>query len=230
MQRKTSLKWIMEWMQEHASEDNRRGMSRFGINTEDAFGISMDDLRKLAKYDIRKDHGLALQLWETGKHELRILASLVDEESEVDDDQMEAWVSEFDSWDLCDQVCLNLFWKTGYAYQKAAEWAERDEEFVKRAGFALMAVLAVHDKKGSNKRFLEFLEIIKEQSDDDRNFVKKAANWALRQIGKRNKELNSYAMETAMALMKMESKTAKWIGSDALKELESKEVQRRLDD
>jgi 3-methyladenine DNA glycosylase AlkD len=231
MQRKMQVRYIMEWMQEHASKENLEGMARFGINTKNAFGISMDELRKYGKYDIKPSHELALGLWKTGKHEARILASIVDEENQVEEDQMEQWVMDFDSWDLCDQVCLNLFYKTGFAYIKAEEWAsERQEEFVKRAGFVLMAVLAVHDKRGSNKRFLRFLEIIKEQSSDDRNIVKKAINWALRQIGKRNKLLNSYAMETAMEMSKMESKTAKWIGSDALKELESKEVQHRLED
>lgn len=153
---------------------------------------------------------------------------MIDEPKMVTVKQMENWVKDFDSWDLCDQCCGDLFDKTEFAYQKAMEWSKRDEEFVKRAGFVLMAKLALHDKKAEDKAFLTFLPIIKRESIDDRNFVKKAVNWALRQIGKRNVDLNIAAVETAKEIQKMDSRSAKWIAADALRELTSEAVQQRL--
>ena len=141
---------------------------------------------------------------------------------------METWVKDFDSWDVCDQVCSNLFDKTPFAYRKAIEWSKREEEFVKRAGFVLMATLSVHDKKADNKKFEQFFPIIKRESNDNRNFVKKAVNWALRQIGKRNLSLNKKAIKTAKEIQKMDSKSARWIASDALRELTSEKIQKRL--
>lgn len=142
---------------------------------------------------------------------------------------MEDWVKDFDSWDVCDQVCGNLFDKTSFAYTKTREWSERDEEFVKRAGFVLMAVLAVHDKGANDEQFLRFLEIIKEKATDERNFVKKAINWALRQIGKRNINLNKAAISTAKEIQKIRIKSTKWIAADALKELTSDKIQNKWD-
>jgi 3-methyladenine DNA glycosylase AlkD len=197
------------------------GMARFGINPKNTYGVSIPEIRKLAK-EIGKDHKLAQQLWSSGIHEARILAGLVDRIEDVTEEQMEKWVKDFDSWDVCDQVCMNLFDKTKFAYAKAEEWSKRKEEFVKRAGFALMASLAVHDKKSKDEEFLKFLPIIKRESTDERNFVKKAVNWALRQIGKRNKNLNKLAIQTAKEIQKIDSKTSKWIASDAIKELKSK--------
>jgi 3-methyladenine DNA glycosylase AlkD len=141
---------------------------------------------------------------------------------------MESWVANFDSWDVCDQCCSNLFDKTKFAYKKAIEWTKRNEEFVKRAGFVLMAVLAVHDKKAKDERFLKFLPIMKRESTDERNYVKKAVNWSLRQIGKRNLNLNKMALKTAKEIKMLDSRTAAWVASDALRELESKAVQERL--
>ena len=146
----------------------------------------------------------------------------------ITEKQMESWVKTFDSWDVCDQCCSNLFDKNILAYRKIVEWTRRDEEFVKRAGFVLMATLAVHDKKAKDATFLEFLPIIRRESVDTRNFVKKAANWALRQIGKRNLNLNKKAIETAKMIQEMDSKSAKWIASDAIRELTSEMVQKRL--
>ncbi len=202
-------------------------MSRFGVQVKKALGISAPELRGLAK-EIGKDHALAARLWSSGIHEARILAALTDDPHLVTEDQMENWAADFDSWDVCDACCLNLFDHTPFAYKKAIEWSRREEEYVKRAAFALMAALAVHDKKASDKNFLEFLPIIKRESADDRNFVKKAVNWALRQIGKRNTALNRAAFETACEIRLIDSRPARWIAADALRELSSEQVQKRL--
>ena len=202
-------------------------MARFGINPNNTYGVSIPILRKMAK-EIGRDHFLAQQLWASGIHEARILASMVDEPKKVTEEQMESWVKEFDSWDICDQCCANLFDKTGLAYQKAVEWSGREEEFVKRAAFALMACLAVHDKNAADERFTQFLPLIKMESTDNRNYVRKAVNWALRQIGKRNLNLNRRAIEAAEEIQQMDSRSAKWIASDAIRELTSEAVQQKL--
>ncbi|MFH1249331.1 MAG: DNA alkylation repair protein [archaeon] len=209
------------------NQRNIEGMARFGINSKNTLGISIPFLRETAK-KIGKDHLLAFRLWGSNIHEARILAALIDDPKCIEEKQMELWVSDFDSWDICDQTCMNLFDKTPFAYKKAIEWSNRKEEFVKRAAFALMAVLAVHDKSASDDKLLQFLSIIKRESTDERNFVKKAVNWALRQIGKRNANLNRKAIATANDVMKINSKSARWIASDALKELESIAVKSRL--
>lgn len=210
------------------SERDREGMARFGINTKKACGVSVYKLRELAK-ETGSDHTLAQELWKTGIHEARILASIIDQPEKVTERQMEAWVKEFDSWDLCDQACSNLFDKTPYAYKKAVEWTSRNEEFVKRAGFALMAALAVQDKKTGDKDLERFLPYIRKNAADERNYVKKAINWALRNIGKRNKSLNRKSIKTAMEIQKLPSKSARWIAADALREFKSERIQKRLD-
>jgi 3-methyladenine DNA glycosylase AlkD len=203
------------------------GMAHFGINPENTLGVSIPNLRKLAG-EIGKDHELAGELWDSGIHEARILAGMVDDPKAVDENQAEAWVHDFDSWDVCDQVCMNLFWLTPFAYQKCYEWSSEEEEFVKRAGFALMSRLAWSDKKAADQEFIKFLPVIKREATDERNFVKKAVNWALRQIGKRNLALNKHAVKTAREIQKLDSKSAKWIAADAIKELEGEAVQARL--
>jgi 3-methyladenine DNA glycosylase AlkD len=203
------------------------GLARFGIHSSNTYGVSIPVLRKMAR-EIGKDHALAQQLWSSGIHEARILAGMIDVQELVTEEQMESWVIDFDSWGVCDQVCSNLFDKTSFTYQKAIEWSDRKEEFIKRAGFVLMAVLAVHDKKANNDTFLNFLPLIKREAVDDRNFVRKAVNWALRQIGKRNLSLNTAAIETAKEIQGIESKAAKWIATDALRELTDEKVQKRL--
>jgi 3-methyladenine DNA glycosylase AlkD len=202
-------------------------MVRFGINPKNTYGISMPVIRKMAK-EIGKDHRLALKLWQSGIHEARILAGLTDKPQKVTEKQMEAWVKDFDSWDVCDQVCGNLFDRTPFAYQKAVEWSSRPEEFVKRAGFVLMATLSVHDKKAVDQKFGPFFRLIQKEATDERNFVKKAVNWALRQIGKRNLALNKKAILVAKKIQKMESRSARWIANDAIRELMSPAVQKRL--
>ena len=207
--------------------ENVRGMARFGINPRNTLGIPLSTLRPLGR-EIGKDHDLSQQLWESGIHEARILASIIGKPAQVTEEQMETWVEDLDSWDVCDQVCMNLWGKSPYAYQKAHEWSTREEEFVKRAAFALMVAVAIHDKKASDERLEEFLPIIKAQAPDDRNFVRKAVNWALRQIGKRNLSLNGKAIATARQILDSGVRPARWVATDALRELTSEKIQSRL--
>jgi 3-methyladenine DNA glycosylase AlkD len=203
------------------------GMKRYGINPHNNYGVSVSTLRSMAK-DIGRDHQLAQQLWDSGIHDARLLAPIIAVPELVTEDQMEQWVRGFDSWDICDICCANLFDKTKFAYQKAVEWSSRDEEFVKRAGFTLMAALAVHDKNADDDRFLMFLSCITNEAGDERNYVKKAVNWALRQIGKRSLWLHKQALVAAREIQAMDSKAARWIAADALRELMSEKVQSRM--
>ena len=220
------VKDILARLHTLANPDNVAGMARYGINTHNTLGISIYTLRPFAK-EIGRDHALALALWDSGIHEARILASYIDEPARVTEAQLERWVADFDSWDVCDQVC-DLFGQTPFAYQKAFEWSQRQEEFVKRAGFVLMAELAAHDKKAPDEKLAQFLPVIARESTDERNFVKKAANWALRNIGKRDRYLNDLAIETARRIHDIPSKAARWIAADALRELTGEKAQARL--
>ena len=222
-----NFEMIMDFFEENKNENNISGMSKFGISTDKIYGIKMDSLRKLSK-EIGNDHELALQLWEHGYHESRILATLIDEADRVDEDQLDEWVNDFDTWDICDQACINLFSNIPLAITKIPIWATSKKEFVKRTAFSLIAVIAVHDKKSNNKYFEDFFPLIEEGSDDERNFVKKSVNWALRSIGKKNKYLNKKAIQVANDILEMENKAAVWIAKNAIKELESEEVQNRL--
>jgi len=205
------------------------GMARYGINPSNTYGVSIPNLRNMAK-QIGKDHFLAQKIWSSSIHEARILACMIDDPKMVTEEQMENWAKGFDSWDVCDQCCMNLLDKTKYAYRKALQWSERREEFVKRAGFVLMATLAVHDKTANDSDFEQFFQIIKRESTDNRDFVKKAVNWALRQIGKRNAYLNSKAVEAAKEIQNIDARSARWIASDALRELTSEAVQKKLNE
>ena len=209
---------IIADLKRQANARNVEGMARFGIRPANVLGISMPALRKMAK-EIGRDHAAALALWDSGIHEARILASMIDEARLVSPEQMDAWVNDFDAWDVCDQVCGNLFDKTPFAYQKAVEWCHEEKEFVRRAGFVMTAELAVHDKKAQDEAFLQFFPLIKQYAGDERNFVKKAVNWALRQIGKRNGRLRTLALECAYDVQKMDSRTAQWVAKDAIREL-----------
>jgi len=224
---KIEVERVLDRLRSVSDPDAVAGMAAFGIKAANTLGVSMPAIRRLAR-DIGRDHALAKALWETGVHEARILAGLVDELELVTDEQMERWVNDFDSWDVCDQVCGSLFDRTPVAYDKALEWSRRDGEFVKRAGYVLMATLAVHDKKADDRRFLPFLMAIRAGADDERNFVKKAVNWALRQIGKRSLALHSEAVKLARELRQERSASARWIASDALRELEGAAVLERL--
>jgi 3-methyladenine DNA glycosylase AlkD len=203
------------------------GMAKYGITTDRALGISIPKLQGLAK-KIGKNPALAQRLWSSAIHEARILACMIADPQLMTGAQLERWVKEFDSWDLCDQCCNRLFRKTVLAHQKALAWSQRPEEFVKRAGFVLMAVLAVHDKKATDRRFDAFFRQIKKEATDDRNFVKKAINWALRQIGKRNSYLNTKAISVATEIQQLDSGAARWVAHDALRELCSEKIQKRL--
>jgi 3-methyladenine DNA glycosylase AlkD len=218
---------ILQQLKSLANPEAVAGMARFGINSKNTYGVSIPALRKMAK-EIGPNHLLAEQLWDSGIHEARILAGMIDLPEKVTETQLERWVKDFDSWDVCDQVCSNLFDQTKFGHKKAMEWSKRKEEFIKRAGFVLMAALAVHDKEASDKKFMKFFPLIKRESIDDRNFVRKAVNWALRQIGKRNVSLNKVAIKTAKEIQGIDSKSARWVASDALRELTSQAVQKRL--
>lgn len=220
-------KEVLDRLRALARPDQLAGMMRLGINTESALGVRIPELRRIAR-TIGRDHDLALGLWESGIHDARILAAMVDDPDRVTSEQMEAWVGAFNSWDLCDQVCGNLFDRTALAWGKAVEWSRREEEFVKRAGFTLMACLAVHDKEALDRAFLAFLPLIEGAAGDGRNYVKKGINWALRQIGKRNRALNAAAIAVARDLTRRDSASARWIARDALRELAGEKVQARL--
>ena len=218
---------VLDVLKDLGDPRNVAGMAHFGIRPAVAYGVPKPVLRRLAR-DLGKDHDLAQQLWASGVHDARVLASMVDDQAEVIQDQMDEWANDFDNWDVCDQCCMNLFWKTASAYEKAEEWSANGREFVKRAGFVLMASLAIHDKKEEDAAFGRFLTIIKKEAVDDRNFVRKAVNWALRQIGKRNARLRQRAIQVALELQRAESKSARWISSDALRELPSEAVRDRV--
>jgi 3-methyladenine DNA glycosylase AlkD len=215
-------------------------MARYGIEVSHAFGVSVYELRRMAKR-LARDHALALALWATGNHEARLLACFVDDPTSVTEAQLEAWVRDFDSWDVCDQATTSLFDQTRFAWAKAVAWGRRDEEWVKRAGFALMAGLAVHDRTATDDSFRRLFPLVTRAAFDERNFVKKAVNWALRNIGKRNRALNRAAVGCATRLLRVANaraggerggdpatRAARWVAADALRELGSAKVQARL--
>jgi 3-methyladenine DNA glycosylase AlkD len=218
---------IIRELESLSSPEDVEGRARFGINSTKAYGVRIPELRRMAR-ETGKNHVLAEKLWQYGYSETRIMASMIDDPKLVTEDQMERWVIGFDSWDVCDQCCMNLFRKTPFAYKKISEWSEREEEFVKRAAFTLIATLAVHDKKAEDEKFIDLFPLIIRESTDPRNYVKKSVNWALRQIGKRNLNLNNKAIALALEIHEIDSKSAKWIASDALRELKSEKVQERL--
>lgn len=221
------LEEVMEELHKLSDPEAVKGMARFGITSENNLGISVKVLRKMAK-EMGKDHPLALKLWDTGVHDARMLACFLSEPDAVTLDQMESWVMDFDSWDICDTCCNHLFRATSYAYPKVYEWSARDEVFVKRAGFVLMACLSVHDKTADDIVFCDFLPVIVRESGDERNFVKKAVNWALRQIGKRTLTLNRLAIDVAKEIELSDTRSGRWIARDAIRELMSDKVQERL--
>lgn len=218
---------IVERLKVLANPGALEGMSRYGIATNHALGVSMPQLRALAKV-IGHDHELALGLWDTGIHDARILASLVDSPATVAEEQMEDWVTALDSWDVCDQCVMNLFARTSCAERKAHEWSTRPEEFVKRAGFVIMARLASTERTTANAVFERFLAAIERESNDERNYVKKGVNWALREVGARNASLNASASDLASRLSASASPAARWIGREALKELQARASGGRL--
>jgi len=222
-----SVEKVLRTLKLKADPRSVQGMVKFGMSGEQRLGISIPELRKLAK-ELGQDHNLALELWKTGIPEAKILAGMIAEPTKLTEEQMEDWVKDINSWDVCDQTCMNFFEKTPLAWKKIHEWSKRDEEYVKRTAFTLLACLAWHDKKASDNQFIELFAVIKAGSDDNRNYVKKSVSWALRNIGKRNVDLNRAALEMAQEIQRLDSKAARWIASDVIRELESEAVQRRL--
>lgn len=217
----------LTWLKRHATKRTLDGMARYGLPSDNALGVSVGDIRLLAKRSGR-NHELAVALWDTGVYEARMLTAFVDEPSKVTRTQMDRWCRDFDSWGICDGLCFHLFDKTPFAWEKARQWAASPREFVKRAGFALMASLVVHDKAAPGPRFLEFLPLIEQGAHDERNFVKKAVNWALRCIGKRDLKLNAAAITVAKRLAQSKEASCRWVGKDALRELASPKVLSRV--
>jgi 3-methyladenine DNA glycosylase AlkD len=211
---------IIEKLRNNANPKNVEGMQRYGIRGEHILGVSLYEIRNMAKGV--HDHALALELWKTGIHEAQLMASIVDIPSEATRGQLEEWVNDFDSWDVCDQVCTNLVDISPHAIACIHDWAKRDKEFVRRAAFATLAGLAVHNKTLKDDEFEQFFELITKYCKDERNFVRRAVNWALRNIGKRNIKLCKRAMEVAKQLDQIDDKTAHWIAKDALRELKGK--------
>jgi len=219
---------IISKLQSLANPENVKGMARYGINQHNNLGISIYLLRPLAK-EIGINHALALKLWDSTLHDARLLACFIDDPQQITSEQMDAWAEDFDSWDICDQACTSLFDLSPLAYQKVFEWADKEKEFVKRAAFSLIAGLAVHDKTATDQDFERFLSLCIRHSNDERNYVKKAVNWALRNIGKRNLSLNKKALKTAEEIKNIDSKSARWIAADAIRELTSQKVRQRLE-
>jgi 3-methyladenine DNA glycosylase AlkD len=203
------------------------GMARFGITPDRAFGVSMPELRRLGR-EIGTDHELAASLWAAGFRETRILASIADDPELVTGAQMDAWTAAFDYWEICDQCCMNLFWRTPHAFQKAREWTGRDEEYVRRAGLALIAVLAWKDRDAGEADILALVPLVEEAASDSRTMIRKAADWALRQIGKRSVGCHGPVLESARRLADADDRNRSWVGRKAVTELTSPGVRRRL--
>lgn len=222
---------IIEELRQLSDPTKIADLERYAIKTDNAFGIRTPELKAFAR-EVKKlvadRHATAAELWKSGVYEARAVAFLIDDPKRVTPEQMDAWCSDFDNWATVDGACGHLFCRTPFAYEKAFEWAEREPEFEKRAGFSMMAYLAVHDKKAPDEKLVQFLPILEKHSFDERNFVKKAVNWALRQIGKRNAILNIAAIESAERIMERGTRSARWIAGDALRELESVAVRERL--
>jgi 3-methyladenine DNA glycosylase AlkD len=223
----TRVAAVLRWLERRGTRRNREGMRRFGISSPRVFGVSMTTMRPLVK-SLGRDHALALALWQSGWLEARVLASFVDDPAQVTRRQMDAWASEFDNWAVCDSACIHLFDRTPHAWLKVRAWSGRKPEFVRRAAFATLAGLAIHDKAAPDAAFLAAFELIDAAADDERTYVKKAVNWSLRQMGKRNRRLQRAALATAERLSARPEASARWIGRDALRELRSAAVERRL--
>ncbi|MFO0896572.1 MAG: DNA alkylation repair protein [Pirellulales bacterium] len=223
----TDVAVALAWLDRHASPKVRAGMARYAIPAENAWGIAVGDLRKYAR-QLGRSHALAQGLWQSGWYEARMLAAFVDEPAAVTPAQMNAWAGDFDSWAICDTVCFHLFDRTPHAWKKVGPWARRRDEFVRRAAFALLASLTVHDKQAGDSLFLGGLELVERAAEDERNFVKKSVNWALRSIGKRGPALHAAAVSLAERLAASDDPAARWNGKDALRELRSAGVVKRL--
>jgi len=218
---------VVRLLEKKASKKTKDGMARYGIPSDNAFGIPVGVLKQLAK-GLGRNHALAEALWKTGHYEARMLATFVDEPQRVTALQMERWCKDFDNWAICDTACFALFDRTPHAFKKVPAWAKSNEEFVKRAAFALLASLTVHAKDATDGDFLRCLPLVEKAAHDPRNFVKKSVNWALRSVGKRSQALNSAAIAVGERLAAQPEPAPRWVGKDALRELRSSSVQRRL--
>lgn len=219
----TKTSRILKRLRTAGSAANVAGMARYGIRPAKAYGVATPAIRAIAR-ELGRDTQLASALWSTNVLEARLLAAMIADPLRITEEEVERWVRQFDCWPVCDSACIGLLWKTPFAWRKVREWSGREPEYERRAAFALLAALAVHDKKAADKHFRAALRLISKASGDERNFVKKAVNWALRQIGKRNAGLRQAAMEVAASLAAAESRSARWIGRDALRELRRKTV------
>ena len=217
----------VDWLKSHGTKAGLEGMARYGVPSERAFGVAMRDIQSLAKL-LGRNHELASQLWATGWYEARLLASYVDDPASVTPRQMDQWCRDFDNWGVCDTVCFVLFDRTKHAWSKVEQWAGRDQEFVKRGAFALLWGLTVHDKTASDDQFVQGLALVERAAEDDRHWVKKAVNMALRATGKRNPALNAAAATVAGRLSASSNAAARWVGKDALRELTSPALMQRL--
>jgi len=218
---------VIAWLEKHASKKYRDGMARYAITADKAFGVSVGELKTYSKA-LGRNHDLALALWDTGVYEARMLVAWVADPALVTPAQMDTWRADFDSWAICDHLCFHLFDRTPHAFRKVEQWSKRRDEFGKRAAFALLASLALHDKKSPDEPFVRSLPLIERAADDDRNFVKKGVSWALRLIGRRSVALNEASVTLAKRLLESEAPAARWIAKDALKELTSPAVIQRL--
>ncbi len=222
-----TLNKILTRFEKEADATKAKSLNRFGVEADKAFGVTMPFVRRLAK-EIGTDQGLAIRLWDEGHHELKLLASLIADPQKFTIELADQWVSEIYSWDVCDQLCINLLSKVSYAWELPGRYAPQEPEFTRRVGIVMVAVLGVHHKKVADKEFLQFIPILKEYSTDPRNFVKKAVNWAIRQMGKRSAFLHSHMVTLCHELLKLSSKPATWSAKDALKELESEKIKERM--
>jgi 3-methyladenine DNA glycosylase AlkD len=218
---------VLTELKKYYNPKNIEGMKRYGIKADKAFGVNAPTMYAIANR-IGKNHELALKLWDTGYHEARHIAAMIDDPILVTKSQMNKWVNDFYSWDICDGTCSNLFRHTPYALEKIPQWAKSKKEFVRRTAFSMIAYVAVHHKKRDDKEFLQFFPLIKKYSIDERNFVKKAVNWSLRQIGKRSKFLNKEAIKLAKEIRTIDSKSARWIANDAIRELTNPKIISRM--
>jgi 3-methyladenine DNA glycosylase AlkD len=221
------VRYSLDWLERRGTQKNREGMARYAIVAPKVYGVSMATMQSLAK-ELGRDHDLAVALWKTGWYEARMLTAFVADPAKLTAAQMDAWTKEFDNWAVCDTLCFKLYDKSPLAWRKVDQWSGRKDEFVNRAGFALLASLAVHDKRAPDEPFIERLPLIERAATDSRNFVKKGVSWALRSIGHRNQKLNKAAKDLATKLAGSGDASARWVGKDALKDLSRPLVAKKV--
>jgi 3-methyladenine DNA glycosylase AlkD len=224
---KQRVQMILASLERKGTKANREGLARYGIVARNVYGVSVGDIRQIGK-QVGRDHELALALWETDRFEARMLTPFVDEPDRVTPAQMDRWARDFDNWAICDALCFHLFDKTPHAWKKIGKWSTHRDEFVKRAAFALLASVALHDKKAPDVAFLKSLRLIERAAADDRNFVKKGVSWALRGVGRRNRKLNAAALDVARRLTESKDPAARWVGRDAARDLSRATIQKRV--